>query len=391
MRFQACLTTVAAVASLMAAAPAVQAKTFKDFLVMNVCLKADGSVDNTKIPGQVACTQRNLNSGEASYYKLRDYPNTNGTNCRSKRSSREMTNMYAWYNGKVRALGYTDMGYDPNEIPSCPVLDTDPHLHDRANASKEDRASVRWVETQEGGIGFLMASGDGADLSYFTSSVCNTFPDDSRRFYDGWPLASVALPTQLDAFQWRFQQTKLDTAENTPPGNVFGDCPNDFHSGFTMWALTNFKFKSGITAQAYVTNHYSNQQNQVANPGLSKEMERAFFTDEWGFSRYEMWRREDYYGSSAADRQKVKDEAAALYSTGRCGKPYDMPATATPVMTTGPLVVNGSYAEKVTHSDGTSEYWYVANCRDYTWLKSDPTAFLPSLLDLDPNYLPFWH
>jgi hypothetical protein len=32
----------------------------------------------------------------------------------------------------------------------------------------------------------------------------------------------------------------------------------------------------------------------------------------------------------------------------------------------------------------------VANCRDYTWLKSDPTEFLPSLLDLDPNYLAFW-
>lgn len=391
MKFRACFTVAAAVATTLTAAPAVQAKTFKDFLVMNVCLKSDGTVDKTKIPGKNACTQRSLNSGEAPYYKLRDYPNTSGS-CRVMRSSREMTNMYAWYDGKVRALGYTDMGYDPNEIPSCPVNDTDPHLHDRANAATEDRASVRWVETQDGGIGFLMASGDGNDLSYMTTPLCDTFPNDSRRFYDGWPLASVALPTQLDAFEWRFQQTKLDTAEVTPPGEVFGDCPNDFHSGFTMWALTNYTFKSGITAQTFVSNHYSNQQHQVANPGLSKELERAFFTDEWGFSRYEMWRREDYYGTSATDRQKTKDEAAALYNTGRCGKPYDMPAATTPVMTTGTLVTTGKYAEKVTNTnDGTSEYWYVINCRDYTWLKSDPTEFLPSLLDLDPNYLAFWH
>lgn len=364
---------------------------FKDFLVMNVCTSG-AVVDKTKIPGRDSCTaQRNLTTGESVHYHLRDFPNTTGT-CKEKISGREITSIYVLFNNNIRALGYTDVGFDPNEDPTCILSASDPKFRDRTRAATEDRGSIRWVDSDPEGIGFLMASGDGVDLSYYTTPVCNTFPNDSRRFYDGWPLATRTLPA-LGTFGWRFQETKLTTAAADPPFAAFGSCPSDYNSGFTMWTLAPFRFKSGITLNTVVTYHYSNQQSQIPNPGLSKALEKAYFTDEWGFSRYELWRREDYYGTSTTDRQRTKDQAVALFNTGRCGTPYDTPRSPTPSMTTGTTITSGKYAEKIINSSSGSvpgEYWYIINCRDYTRLTSDPSSFLPSLMDLQQDYQAFW-
>jgi hypothetical protein len=366
------------------------AQTFKDFLIMNVCTTSSGAVDAQKVPGRDICTsQRNVNGGEGPPYHLRDFPNTTGTNCKAKISGREVTNTIVLYSGNIRTLGYVDVGFDPNEDPNCVLSSSDPRFRDRARAATEDRASVRWIESNQSGIGFLMASGDGTDLSYWTTPLCNTFPNDSRKFYRGWPLSSIAMP-QMQTFEWTFQDTYLTTAAAAPPLDSFGNCPASYRSAFMVWTRDSFTYKSGINATSLVSYHYTSRSG-AANPGDSKALERAYFTDEWGFSRYELWHREDYYGTDTTSRQRTKDEAFALFNTGRCGTPYDTPRNPTPDMTTGTVITSGKYAEKIINgTSGVGEYWYVVNCRDYTRFIQDSTRFLPSLFDIDLQYQAFW-
>jgi hypothetical protein len=151
---------------------AVNAQTFKDFLVMNVCTTSSGTVDSQKVPGRDVCfSQRNVNGGEGPPYHLRDFPNTTSTNCKAKISGRELTNTIVLFNSNIRTLGYVDVGYDPSEDPSCTLSSADPRFRDRARARTEDRASVRWIESKPDGIGFLMASGDGIDLFLLDNST----------------------------------------------------------------------------------------------------------------------------------------------------------------------------------------------------------------------------
>jgi hypothetical protein len=113
-----------------------------------------------------------------------------------------------------------------------------------------------------------------------------------------------------------------------------------------MWTRDSILYKSGISAVSLISYHYTSRSN-LADPGDSKGLERAYFTDEWGFSRYELWHREDYYGTDTTSRQRTKDEAAALFTTGRCGTPYDTPRSPTPNMTTGTVITSGKYAERI--------------------------------------------
>jgi hypothetical protein len=122
-----------------------------------------------------------------------------------------------------------------------------------------------------------------------------------------------------------------------------------------------------------VSHHYAQSGAGGASPGKAQQVERTYWTREFGLTRWEKWAREDWvHPRSGGAAPKL---AAQLFARGRCGQPYSLPANLTPRMRAEKLTGDGVWRQVVSDPrTGERHAWLMTLCEDYTNIARTPPS-----------------
>ena len=330
--------------------------TIEDFMIMDVCTDAQNKILPATAPGMSSCLRhRNVASGEALPYHLHDFPKPNSTACKTRLGSLSKDNIPIVKNGVERIVSFYDRGVDH----SCPDAHPDDPTFNQFDGASKEGGSLQYFDKE---YGFIMGSWSTVSFSYWRTPLCAVGPDTSQRFMRGWVIAPFKLPPLNAPPGWGTFESKL---ENGDPNKAKLGCPESFNTQFTSWVRSNFTFKSGVTFDTLISDHYSRASSSKDGPGASEQMERTYWTNEFGLSRWEKWARDDW--QHPRNGQSALELGKKLVQSGSCSNPFHLPEHVTPELSTTGSTEQGVYAEVLRNSStGETHTWYMTLCRDYS-------------------------
>lgn len=205
-------------------------------------------------------------------------------------------------------------------------------------------------------------------MSSFESPLCRTAQGGASRFFRGWVLAPAELPPPRQP-GWGIFPANLATG---PAAGPAAPCPPRYHPALTLWVLDDIAFGSARLT-AVVTHHYARTDPTGSAPGPAEQMERTYWTREFGLTRWEKWAREDWRHPRSG--RTAPDLARALFARGRCNQPYALPASVTPRMRAEPASADGLWRQVIVGPGrGERRGWVMTLCEDYTNLVRSPPA-----------------
>lgn len=353
------LLVISVCAAMAAVAPvrglhAQPASHIADVMGQSVCTGQAGAV-----PGDAACgTLRKLAPGELPGYMLTNFQ-PGATPCPKSQGAVSLVSLPIVQNGIERVAALRRH----NTAQGCAGHAADPVL-----------ASVQWHDET---YGFIMASGSPAAVSVLESPpACAAAPSSSRRFSRGWVIGPAVLPPAGGTGY--VSLAEVTGALN--PATLYGPCPKGIHYGLTTWVRDRTSYSSGHSFDSLVSEHWSRADAAGSTPGLAANMERTYWTAEFGLTRWEKWALVD--GQPAAS---VVAAAASVAKQTGCSAPHPVPASPTPSMQGSP----GASAETFVLSYGGAQHnWALIHCADFTNLvrKAPP----PALTAVPAEYDGLW-
>ncbi|MDO7836019.1 hypothetical protein Q4610_13280 [Sphingobium sp. HBC34] len=330
------------------ASPVMASRSMLDFMTMDVCVDAGDRAIPGLIPGDGRCgKRRNIRAGETPPYTLHNfgYP---GTPCGTT-GTIDKTNMPVTRDGVTRIVSTTIRRPGCSTRAAAADLGGDP--------TAQDGASIQWADDR---YGFIMGSYSPVSLSAFQSSLCRDNPRSSRRFFRSWVIAPSPLPAAGDAGVGLFDGAMAKGASRT----MMGSCPIRFRKALTTWTVQPFLFKSDRRMMAVVSSHFAQTAPDGLSPGNAMQMERTYWTAEFGISRWEKWTREDF---SRKDGKDVATLAAQLVARGRCSAPDIAPVTYSPALQESGVRDANAYIRVLTNPrTGERHRWMMTLCEDYS-------------------------
>ncbi len=355
-----------ALALACAAALPARAERIADFMVMDVCLDADGAVLQGAAPIDPGCQRRRkIAAGELPPYRLRNWPPRDAA-CHDGLLIKY--NLPVRRNGVERIVSFTDRA----TASGC----------DTAPDAEAELARGLSVQGHDAGYGYIMASWSPVAMSSFESPLCNGPGGDARRFERGWVLGPAELPPPGRP-GWGVFPSR---AASGPAALAGAPCPARYNAGLTLWLLDTMDF-GAARLPALVTHHFARADAAGIAPGPAQQVERTYWTHEFGLTRWEKWAREDWVHPRSA--RPAAELAAALFARGRCTRPYALPAILTPGLHTLPLAEAGLWRQVfIDPRTGERHPWVMTLCEDYTNIVRAPpsAAALADASRLDDAY-----
>lgn len=218
---------------------------------------------------------------------------------------------------------------------------------DKAPATDQETggASVQWRDTS---FGYIMGSWSPVSLSSFVGPLCAQNPQSSTRFARGWVIGPTSLPAP-----GAYGYIALPGALEAQP-SLATPCPTATHTGFTSWVRDSFSFTFGLTFDALMSEHYSRSNAAGDGPGEAQQVERTYWTEAFGLSRWEKWSRDDWV--NPRNHMTAMQQASALYQSGDCKTPYSITARVSPHLAYEPASAPDAFARSVRQPDG-SDLW----------------------------------
>jgi hypothetical protein len=341
------LARIAAALMMCGVIGAARAERIADFMVMQVCTDADGAIVPRLAPIDADCTaRRQLRAGEAPPYRLADWP----------RQSAACTPLLARTNVPVERNGITRVVSLSERVAEA-----------RCDATDETARglSVQW---HDAAFGFIMASWSPVAVSNFESPLCAGANGGARRFFRGWVISPAELPP-AGTPGWAIFASHLAAG---PPAGAADPCPQRYHEALTLWLVDAVQFRAARLT-AVISHHYAAGSASGDAPGGAMQVERTYWTREFGLTRWEKWAREQWtnpHTGEAATRT-----AARLFAGGRCNAPYSLPASITPHMAAEPLTGDGAWRQVVRDpASGARAAWVMTLCEDYTNIIRTPAS-----------------
>ncbi len=335
-----------------------------DFMVMTACADAADHVLPGVLPTDPACTtRRKLRPGEMAPYRLTDFAAATGP-CANRQG------VVARFNLPVR------------QGAALRVVSFDRHVPRRGcDLVGDGMPAGASIQGSDAEYGFIL--GDDApagQLSFDSPPGCRAAPHSAVRFTRGWVIGPAVLPPP------RVPGSAAFRAVLTPgePGLALDkSCPTGGALALTTWMLDEMVFTGGLALPAFISNHFSHANADGTGPGAAQQMERTYWTAEFGLSRWEKWARADWTGGGGA----VGILARAAMSDATCGAPRPLPHSPAPALETGPLQSAGAWSQTL-RDPGTGEQftWLLVTCRDYTRLDRTPQAIPP----IPSSYAGWW-
>lgn len=325
------------------------------FMVMTVCTDATDTILPGVAPVDAACkTKRKIRAGETPPYSLTDFSAVTGP-CADQQGIVARINVPVLQGTTQRTVSF-----DSHVPRSDCVLSGDGTLYGAS------------VEGSDGVFGFIMGdAGPTGLVSYDSPPQCRALPHDTARFDRGWVIGPALLPAAGVPGYTAFRAV-LTTGD--PAAALQAPCPKGGPLALTAWVLDDMAFTAGVTLPALVSDHYSRADLAGTGPGTAQQMERTYWTAEFGLTRWEKWARVDWAGGTAP----VPTLARAAQTAGTCSAPHDMPAA--PAMQTGPLETAGSWSQVVRDTDSGSQHrWMLVQCHDYTNIDRTPPSGIPAI------------
>ena len=335
------------------------------FMVMEVCVDAGDHVRRGLAPTDADCTRRRkIREGEPLPYHLHNFPAA-GAPCRQRLGTVAKDNIPVTKGGVTRIVSFYDQGVDHDCADAAP---SDPWFG-RSDPGREG-GSVQWADAA---FGFIMGSWSPVSPSYLRSPLCADHPDSSRALFRGWVIAPAHVPDITTAIGFGVFPSKLDLGS---PAATFGHCPDHFNRGFSTWTRTEAGFRSGLRLEAIVASHYSRADRRGTSPGDSLQLERTYWTREFGLSRWEKWAREDWVHPRSY--RPVAELAQALHKGGACGRGLPLRGPIGEALLVAPADTAYRYGERLTDSaSGVAHLWFMTLCHDYTNIVRDPDPAPP--------------
>jgi hypothetical protein len=324
-----------------------------DFMIMDVCVDAHDKVKPDVTPLDAACThRRKIRAGEPIPYELHNFPAANGP-CKLRLGTLSKVAVPVEKNGVTRFVVYYDKGVDH----SCPGVSPDDPAFGRLD--RNESGSVLWYDDE---YSFWLGSWSLVANSNFKSPLCQPDRHSSRQFFRGRILAPVVVPAKAGVVGYGvFQSNNMAGA----PGQSVDQCPANYHQHITTWVRDSFAFTSGARLEVVISSHYTGVDEAGTGLGRAKQLERTYWTREFGFTRWEKWSRDDWVNER--NGKASPELGSVLFAKAQCGKPYEMPASVSPTLGYDPMSEGGSYSQ-IVHDPQTGEQhrWYLTICDDYT-------------------------
>ncbi len=353
--------------------------TIADYIsAMQVCVDAHDAILPGLTPLSEGCTnRRKIREGESIPYHMTAWGDAR-TPCPINIGTHD--NVPVTRNGVTRWLETVMVGYDPCGDTKTPIP---AHYEVRMYDGLYGFQLGDWSRGDPGTPGTV---GGGV------TPQCALGPQTSRRYYYEWPISSVILPAAGQTGYAVF--SKVGYSDPLPP--ITTACPASYPSSWlSIWAHGPFTFTGGDTLDTVVSHPYSQVDSTGTTPGAGAQMERTYWTREFGLSRWEGWKRDDFVNGTTG--LTALQLGQATFASGACSKPFDIPSQPTPGMTIGPVTSNGAYAQVVTDlHTGVRHTWYLGECQDVTDLiivqKLRPSGFdpFPDMSTIPSQFWDFW-
>jgi hypothetical protein len=343
-------------------------------------------------PGDVACPySRQIAEGETPPYTLRDYA-TNyeiaaAASCPGSYGPLLRANVPVTLNGATRTVTFSQTG-GATICLSAAQVGGNAGLSDTSVQSTDATTSYGFIMGSSGPNGISLNDGfnlfaNGATTGAIPNPpVCRTAtPYAAARFANSWLVGkspvSATLPGPIQFATVNMQNLTPDTFANMQATGVACSTPDV--GSFHIWRIDWFMFFSGRQMPAVIAAHYAQASANNAGPGDAQQMERTYWTREFGLSRWEKWTRGDLVvnGIAAKTQSKTLLSHATCAQTGRAaGTPYALLANPLDSHTSGAVTisaVNGVY-QKMVGPDGVVQTWYMTLCSDYTNIDRSTTG-----------------
>jgi hypothetical protein len=340
------------------AQPQIEPNHIYDFLVMDVCVDDRDRIMPALSPADQGCTRRrDIKAGEPIPYHMHNFPRSNGP-CKFRLGTISKDHFPVTKNSVTRVVSYYDKGVDrgcSGVQPNEPSFGKD---------DPNEGGSVQWYDDK---YGFTMGSWSPVASSVFQTPSCSSYPDSSRQFFRGWIIAPAQVPSKNEAPGYGVFESKLFKGTAAA---AFARCPASYNRYLATWVRGDFTYRSGLRLDSIVSSHYSRANAAGTSPGASMQMERTYWTREFGLARWEKWAREDWIHPRSGKR--VPDLAGAVRLSNSCSKPYDMPEKVSAGLEFGPVSAEGGYSQIVRDTTTSQQYrWHVTICEDYTNIVKD--------------------
>jgi hypothetical protein len=353
-------------------AEGVLAGTIADYMLMEVCVDAHDHVVEGLTPVSPGCEhRRQIRESDPIPYHLSGFDHESGK-CPGHTTIHD--NLPLTHDGVTRIVSFVRVGYELCGEPKEP----EPAYY-----------SVRWVD---GDYGFLMGAwgrgkGEGTVGGGITPS-CKLGPATSGRYFRDWPIGPRIVEKTGEVGYAIF--SKASAIHGLPP--LDSPCPASYDSRFlSLWTRGMFKYRSGVTLDTLLSHPYSQTDPTGTTPGRGAQMERTYWTREFGEVRWENWKRDDY---ADRDHKTAIQLARQAFAQDYCSKPFDMSAHPTPGIKLGPIESDGAYSQTLTDlTTGEQHRWFMAGCLDLTNLVTARTPGgdpYPQTSQLPAKFWDFW-
>jgi hypothetical protein len=223
-----------------------------------------------------------------------------------------------------------------------------------------DRVSFFTMDTE---YAFLFAYYDGTHgTTLALGSGCSAAGRGFQRIGPSWVISGARVPARGEWDSGVFRNHKA--FKEMPAPTACGPT----RSSFVAWTRGLFPFgpEANVRLEAIVSDKYANAGD--AHPGAARQVERTYWTREFGITRWEKWDRADL---ERRDGMDVAEKARTIYRQGVCGRPYGPPARVTANLRyAGVVEVDGLYKREQVHQDAAGKpvrnTWYMVDCSDWT-------------------------
>jgi hypothetical protein len=180
-------------------------------------------------------------------------------------------------------------------------------------------------------------------------------------------IAPAILPERTGVYGYIALPSALEA--RTP--SLGDDCPSLNHAGLTTWVRDSFSYSSGLELDSIISEHYSRAAPLGDAPGEAQQVERTYWTDEYGLSRWEKWARDDWVNPH--NHLTALQQAQALFRSGDCKAPYSINAKVSANLMYRPEVLTDTFGRLIQQSgEPNAHTWYLTLCEDYTKIVKTP-------------------
>ena len=342
---------------------------FYDFMVQDHCLQSG------KLPNEEGCREknqrRNVRISDPMSYHMHNRHLDSLKDCRLAHGTVAVNSYPTLGDSGIRSIVFfKDQGRKRDQCSQ--FKSTDPEFRSLSNMQK-DFVSLRWMNSS---YGYMYVTESNNALGYYvTPSECYRNRYSPYRYNTGgWINAPLTLPAkgQTSGLNYKAKLlTQFPLEQSCPP----------YSNIFTLWTRTtvNFKYSSGLTLDSVINIKFSNGEASGRKaPGPAEAYERTYFTDEFGVTRWELWKRSDSQSWIENDRG-IRESAVKLKShildgsipngARACSMPYnfignqgDTDMYVYDYISNG-TVIQQKWRDKVS---GEVKTWILVSCSDWS-------------------------